>query len=424
MQSPVIRSFAVSSLDPARFREAPMNAPCPEIGTMSTPNTHSHSCRSRRGFTLVELLMVIVVIALLAALLLPAIGAAVRNANNARVSAEINQMVQALNDFKVKYGDFPPSRIILSETGNYNSTALSGLSPQTTNAVDQTTTALTARSLSFLRKFWPRFQTSTTAAVYPNTPGFFPDFNGNGTQDQTPIILSGDECLVFFLGGIPSLAANNTYGVNGLNRDPTNPFLPPTVINGTQTLSFTNRQPPFFEFASSRLADTDGDGYPSYYDSLGTKRPYAYFSAYGSNAYDPNDVNFDTSNRTPAPLSALFIESDESGSVTPITLKFLVPFPVSNSTNFAVSPPPNPYTSTSTLPANGIVTYQSPQTFQIISAGADGQYGVGGAYVPNADTPLPIDPTTTPSSPYNTTDSTVRVRENDNVTSFHNGKLN
>ena len=42
---------------------------------------------------------------------------AIRTAKNAAVIAEINQLAQALADFKNKYGDYPPSRIILCEDG-------------------------------------------------------------------------------------------------------------------------------------------------------------------------------------------------------------------------------------------------------------------------------------------------------------------
>ena len=71
----------------------------------------------RGGFTLIELLVVMVVLGILIALLVPAIGGAIKNAKNAAVIAEINQVAQALADFKSKYGDYPPSRILLDEDG-------------------------------------------------------------------------------------------------------------------------------------------------------------------------------------------------------------------------------------------------------------------------------------------------------------------
>src|SRR4051794_40842684 len=105
----------------------------------------------RPGFTLVELLMVIVVIGMLAALLLPAIGNAVKSARNAAVTGEMNQLAQALADFKSKFGDYPPSRILLCEDGNYSSyigqTAATSTIFATTNAVDISTAQLAQRSL-------------------------------------------------------------------------------------------------------------------------------------------------------------------------------------------------------------------------------------------------------------------------------------
>ena len=62
---------------------------------------------------MIELLMVIIIIALLMALLLPAVNSAMRTARNAAVSSEIAQLAQALESFKAKYGDYPPSRVLL-----------------------------------------------------------------------------------------------------------------------------------------------------------------------------------------------------------------------------------------------------------------------------------------------------------------------
>ena len=58
---------------------------------------------------------------------------------------------------------------------------------------------------------------------------------------------------------------------------------------------------------------------------------------------------------------------------------------------------PNPYTST--LTARFPITFQSPQSFQIISSGLDGLYGVGGQYVTSSTSSavvaLPVDTTHT-----------------------------
>jgi len=361
----------------------------------------------RGGFTLIELLVVITVIGLLVALLLPAIGGAVRSARNSAVTAEINQLAQALADFKSKFGDYPPSRIILCENGDYSPTNLppASYTYATPGSKDVNTGVLVQRSIAALRKLFPRITLSTTGPVFapPYAPinGWY-DFNGNAatvTTPEGPKLLMGDECLAFFLGGIPSYTSSGgvpIYSATGFGRDPVNPFQSSTWA--------PNRLPPMYEFKSDRLKDIDKDGFPCYLDSLATDRPFAYFSSYGGSGYDPNDVNYDTG----SPME----ESDDAGTTSPITLAFKVNFPVSGG-GFAVSPSPNPYTNT--LTTGSPVTYQQPQSFQIISAGGDGLYGVGGQFATKAGDPLPLDSTSTVPSG----DATIRRRERDNLTNFH-----
>src|SRR4051794_13848271 len=77
------------------------------------------------GFTLIELLVVIVILALLIGLLAPAVMNAVIAAKNAAVSSEIQALGQALAQFKNQYGEFPPSRILVMENGDYSTATLS-----------------------------------------------------------------------------------------------------------------------------------------------------------------------------------------------------------------------------------------------------------------------------------------------------------
>jgi general secretion pathway protein G len=387
--------------------------------------------RRPRGFTMVELLVVMLIIALLVALLLPAINGALRTAKNAAVGGEINQLAQALASFKARYGDYPPSRVFLAEDGDYSGVGSNASLSVTNISQDITAGQLVQRSLAALRKFFPSVTFSTAGRVFAANSTQWYDFNGNGVFDGH-YILSGHECLVFFLGGIPQITASG-FGMSGFAKNPSNPFVNTNVT--------TNRQVPFFEFNNGRLAldpyaaarYPNGLGLvapqmPGYLDSLGNVPPtgnagepinfYAYFNAYGNGGYDPNDVNFP--------------ETDVSGVGSPIGLSFHVAFPVfvaGTNTSTSGSPAPNPYTSALTAPFNGNVplatTYLNPQSFQIISSGIDGLYGVGGRYAPDSATEaLPYDSTTVPNSPYiNTTSLNIRKREQDNVTNVHNGRL-
>ena len=277
-----------------------------------------HAATSRRGFTLVEVLVVILIIAILMALLLPAINAAVIAAKNAQVAAEENNLQTALADFKNKYGEYPPSRIIL-----YNPSA--GAAPYAVVADpsgwptgDTHVADLNQRTVRAMRKYFPKaqsyFPTSGTAVSPDRLVDELDDATANGY-----VILQGDECLVFFLGGMPVLTGSSTptsaqthgltLAVTGFFKDPVNPFLSTTNVASTNALYnsvSTNRTVPLFEFAPQRLIDLDGDGFASYVDPLSASntlsgmRPYAYFSAYGNNGYDPNDYNwYDNTQATP-----------------------------------------------------------------------------------------------------------------------------
>jgi general secretion pathway protein G len=407
----------------------------------TAPPARRRRARTGAGFTLVEILVVISIIGVLVALLVPAIASAVRGANEAVVSGDIQQFAQSLASFKNQYGEYPPSRIVLNENGFYDVSSTATLASLRTtffaapalingnpdigdynaaglsySATDLSYGQLAARSLRYLRKFFPQAQFSTTGPLFAsNTPANRRhDFNGNGVLDQAPILLEGHECLVFFLGGIPTRAADSL-GMGGFARSPGNPFQPEALT--------TNRTPALFEFKNDRLIDDDGDGIPGYVDSLGAQgdaRFFAYFSGYAGGGYDPNDVNFaepDADTNGATAIARYFRGGGSGGAGT-----------TSPAGPLNLSAAPNPYTTSFPVPDGSGVTpviAVNRDSFQIVSAGRDRLYGFGGRYDGQSSTDrLPLGPATAGSIQlYTPARNGIRDRERDNVANFSAGRL-
>ena len=71
----------------------------------------------RRGFSLIELLVVIGIISVLTGLALPAVQAAREAARSAQCKANLKQMTLACHSFEATYGGFPPAVSVLSVPG-------------------------------------------------------------------------------------------------------------------------------------------------------------------------------------------------------------------------------------------------------------------------------------------------------------------
>lgn len=274
----------------------------------------------RGGFSLIEMLIVIVIIGILAALILPAVSRAQVGVNEAATITEIKQIELAINQFKAKYGVEPPSQIIIAATP----AAWANVPPQ---------------HKAILSRIWPQFRFDSgyvCPSWWANTPS---------AQSNNGVIgLNSGECLAFFLAGVmPTGSSGGGTGfgpASGFSSNPSTPFDP----------NAATRVPPFMEFDAGRFRDTDSNGFPEYVDRLPApeKRPYLYFSSYEGQGYHVTG----TDSELPTGLSIKDVyRNHNAGGLIPGNATFGFP-PL------------------------------KPNSFQIISPGYDGEYGSGGVFNP------------------------------------------
>ena len=304
-------------------------------------STGSGATRSQAGFTLVEVLVVITIIGILAALSLPVIRNAMVRARNTAIRMDIEGIERGVNNYAGEYNDVPPDGSSWLVMNRHLNKAFPRIS-----AVD--------RTLLYNMCHEPNI---TVPSNNPSGSVFF------------PTAIDRAEALVLFLGGLSSDESRPFTGPGGpfqfvgvapgdslidpqnyqYNTDRTNARFDFDVTrlslaqlpDPTQTVSTANRV----------VSSDDGDPIPKYFAS-GRQAPFVYFESrtYGYLA----DSNM-------APLTPPYngYADPNVGSIRPYKSKLNPPGAGSfNATNVAEA-----------------YRWQNPESFQVISAGQDDHFG-------------------------------------------------
>lgn len=320
---------------------------------------------NRKGFTLIELMGVIVVIAILIAVSLPAFNAVVRRARTTTARADLTAISSSIAQFNSQFGTVPPSYVSFIPAG--------GEIPPQTKAV--------------LRQMFPQIDFVTDANTN-GTPDIYETMSAQGVLGKE---YKGNEALVFFLGGIRRPGSTEIEMV-GFSKNPMNPFLPPS---GSST-----RVGPFIEFKGSRLRLRTAGEVPAtrvgnvvYVDNFPSQTAPILYASNSTGGFNESHIRATPKTASPTSLSDFFndgflplndgaFHAGDFATGTPDALRY----------GFYKN------RSGSPISQNGFV---------LVSPGTDGEYGRGGFWNEDGD-PFYTDGTPEPSS----------AADDDNLTNF------
>jgi len=275
----------------------------------------------RRGFTLVEMLVVIIIIGILAAILVPTIGIAIRRARVTKIALEISQLDQAVEAYKTLYTDYPP---------------------------DFSNRAVVERHI---RKAFPRISSK--------------EFTIAQNLFWNPSQVDPAEALVFWLGGFSADPRRPFTGPGG-------PFVLVNASTGQYALN-ADRNAPMFPFAEDRLTIYLADPATGAPSATGVPMSNDEQEVH-SQAMTKNDL-FPI--YYPANVGAPYVYFDSRTYGMAASVERYPPASYGSTSIVGVV---SPYFSD--LPTQ---RYMNKKTFQIVSSGLDSEYGVIGGSFPSGN---------------------------------------
>jgi len=172
-----------------------------------TNNLQPITVKPLRGFTLIELLTVLAIVAILAAVLIPTVGAARASADRARTRVQLGQWVLACTQFRQEYGFYPPlgtgHRLATPADTAAFLRALTGRNPDGSAVADPAALGGNTRRIAFLALAASELRDGLLVDAFGNTEfGVLWDADGDGlvrpgVDGPAPAVLSAATGLSF-----------------------------------------------------------------------------------------------------------------------------------------------------------------------------------------------------------------------------------